>query len=136
MEEPKKGFFSYWLRAVKSTRPVTVTNAATCIQEVIDMDEAIKVAYDFYLQHKDETLIVVTADHETGGFGLGNGEYRLNLKVLQHQKMSEDAFTRHLQALNRNNGKPLSWEDVQKELKENFRFSGNKVRLIHDKQKE
>ena len=37
-------------------------------------------------------------------------------------------FRSHLQALNRNNGKPLSWEDVQKELKENFGF-WDKVRL-------
>lgn len=127
MKEPKKGFF-LMVEGGKIDQACHGNDAATCIQEVIDMDEAIKVAYDFYLQHKDETLIVVTADHETGGFGLGNGEYRLNLKVLQHQKMSEDAFTRHLQALNRNNGKPLSWEDVQKELKENFGF-WDKVRL-------
>lgn len=27
----------------------------------------------------DETLIIVTADHETGGVVLGNGNYSLNL---------------------------------------------------------
>lgn len=41
------------------------------IYEILDMDQAIKVAYDFYLKHPDETLIVVTADHETGGLALG-----------------------------------------------------------------
>ncbi len=41
------------------------------IFETIDFDNAIKVAYDFYLKHPDETLIVVTADHETGGVTLG-----------------------------------------------------------------
>lgn len=41
------------------------------IYEILDFDEAIKVAYDFYLQHPDETLIVVTADHETGGLAMG-----------------------------------------------------------------
>ena len=35
--------------------------------EVKDMDDAIKVAYEFYKKHPKETLIVVTADHETGG---------------------------------------------------------------------
>ena len=33
-------------------------DAATNFREVIDMDEAIKVAYEFYSQHPDETLIV------------------------------------------------------------------------------
>lgn len=41
------------------------------IFETIDFDNAIKVAYNFYLKHPDETLIVVTADHETGGVTLG-----------------------------------------------------------------
>ena len=45
-------------------------DAATAIGEVWDMDEAMRVAYDFYLAHPDETLIVVTADHETGGLAL------------------------------------------------------------------
>ncbi|HZK04013.1 MAG TPA: alkaline phosphatase, partial [Bacteroidaceae bacterium] len=65
---------------------------------------------------------------ETGGFGLGIGETRLNLKVLQHQKMSEDAFTRHLQILSNNYKRSLSWEEIQEELKENFGF-WDKVRL-------
>ena len=34
-------------------------------------DNAIQEAYEFYLEHPDETLIVVTADHETGGIALG-----------------------------------------------------------------
>ena len=45
-------------------------DAATVFHEVMDMDNAIKVAYEFYEQHPDETLIVVTADHETGGIVL------------------------------------------------------------------
>ena len=33
---------------------------ATVFEEVIDMDNAIKVAYEFYKKHPKETLIVVT----------------------------------------------------------------------------
>ena len=44
------------------------------IAAVIEMDEAIKVAYEFYMKHPDETLIVVTSDHETGGVSVGYGE--------------------------------------------------------------
>ncbi len=46
-------------------------DVASTIFETLDMDEAIAVAYEFYKQHPDETLIVVTADHETGGLALG-----------------------------------------------------------------
>lgn len=48
-------------------------NTMPMIEEILDFDDAIKVAYEFYQQHPDETLIVVTADHETGGVALGNG---------------------------------------------------------------
>ena len=64
-------------------------DAATVFHEVMDMDNAIKVAYEFYEQHPDETLIVVTADHETGGIVLGKGPYTLNLQALKSQKVSE-----------------------------------------------
>ena len=46
------------------------------VMGVIDMDNAIKKAYDFYLAHPDETLIVVTADHETGGIALGRADWK------------------------------------------------------------
>ena len=43
------------------------------INAVLEFDKAIAVAYEFYLEHPDETLIVVTADHGTGGVAL-NGQ--------------------------------------------------------------
>lgn len=46
-------------------------DVAGTILETLDFDAAIEVAYKFYLQHPDETLIVVSADHETGGIALG-----------------------------------------------------------------
>lgn len=61
-------------------------DAATAFHEVEDFDNAIKVAYEFYMQHPDETLIVITADHETGGIVLGTGPYELNLQVLKTRK--------------------------------------------------
>lgn len=55
------------------------------ITDVIDFDAAVKIAYEFYLQHKDETLIVVTADHETGGITLGCGHSGINWEKLEKQ---------------------------------------------------
>lgn len=109
-------------------------DAATAFHEVADMDEAVKVAYEFYSQHPDKTLIVVTADHETGGFVLGTGAYKLNLQVLKNQKVSESGFTRILNELRKKYNNNVSWEKVQQALKENFGF-WDKVKL-NEKQEE
>ncbi|HSQ90481.1 alkaline phosphatase [Romboutsia sp.] len=59
------------------------------INDVIAFDESVKQALDFYKDHKDETLIVVVGDHETGGMGLGFGKnYFLNLDQLKDVKVS------------------------------------------------
>ena len=100
-------------------------DAATNFREVMDMDEAIKVAYEFYSQHPDETLIVVTADHETGGISIGNGSYNLNLQALKSQKMSEGEFTLHINGLRAKYKNQVPWEVIQQALKENFGFWDN-----------
>ena len=43
------------------------------IMDILEFDNAISVAYEFYKKHPKETLIVITADHETGGMSLGSG---------------------------------------------------------------
>ncbi|MDR2361302.1 MAG: alkaline phosphatase [Prevotellaceae bacterium] len=54
-------------------------DGATIIREVIDFSDAIAVAVEFYRRHPDETLILVTADHETGGLSVGrDGSYSLH----------------------------------------------------------
>ena len=46
-------------------------NTMGMVNSIIKMDDAVKVAYDFYLKHPKQTLILVTADHETGGVSMG-----------------------------------------------------------------
>ena len=94
-------------------------DGGTVLHEVIDFDNAIKIAYDFYLQHPDETLIVVTADHETGGLALGNSDYTLNLKVLAEQKCSSDLLSDQLSDLYKKVGKKLTWEQVKEVISKN-----------------
>jgi len=43
------------------------------VNETLDMDRAVNVAYEFAKKSKN-TLIVVTADHETGGLSLTDGD--------------------------------------------------------------
>lgn len=97
-------------------------DAATTFKEVIDMDNAVRVAYEFYEQHPDETLIVVTADHETGGIVLGTGGYNLNLQALKNQKVSIGKFSGILNDLRKKTNNKVTWEIAQKALKENFGF--------------
>ena len=99
-------------------------DGATAFAEVAAADSAVKLCYDFYLQHPDETLIVITADHETGGLTVGNqrGHYSLSLKLLANQKCSDAAFTRKLQALRSETHNKVTWEQVKALLTENFGF--------------
>ena len=109
-------------------------DAATAFREVQDLDKAIRQAYEFYKQHPDETLIVVTADHETGGIVLGTGEYRLNLKALENQKMSESGFTKVLNTLRKKYKNNVPWESVKTALKENFGF-WDEIKLSEEQEK-
>lgn len=44
------------------------------INHILELDKAVQTAYEFYLKHPDETLIIVTSDHDTGGASLGRGK--------------------------------------------------------------
>jgi len=46
-------------------------DAAAAFHDIMAMDDAIKVALTFAEKHPDDTLIVVTGDHETGGLSIG-----------------------------------------------------------------
>lgn len=66
---------------------------ASSIYETLDFDKAVAVAVDFYNQHPDETLIIVTADHETGGLTLSSSfRYSIKPELLKYQKVSLDSF--------------------------------------------
>jgi alkaline phosphatase len=117
----KKGFFLMveggkidW--ACHSNDPVTV------FEEVIDLDNAVRVAYEFYKKHPKETLIVVTADHETGGMGLGIGKYELHLKSLLNQKQSQDFLSKAITDLRKDKAGKASWNEIKDLLTEKMGF--------------
>lgn len=97
-------------------------DGATAFREVQDMDEAIRAAYRFYQRHPKETLIVVTADHETGGISLGAGKYYLNFKLLANQKQSVDELSRAMTDLRARTGNKVKWEDMRSLLSEKMGF--------------
>lgn len=114
-EKSKKGFFMM-IEGGKIDYAAHNDDGATVFQEVLDFDAAVAVAYEFYKKHKDETLIIVTADHETGGLVLGyRGDYTLNLKALSSQKVSVERMIEILQA-----EKETTWSRLEQLVKENI----------------
>lgn len=57
------------------------------------MAESVDLALSFLERHPGETLILVTADHETGGLMLGAGEYKMNPERLAWQDGSATVLT-------------------------------------------
>ncbi len=119
-KDSNKGFF-LMVEGGKIDRACHGNDTATTFEEVADMDNAIKVAYEFYKKHPKETLIVVTADHETGGLGLGIGKYELQLKALAKQGQSQDILSRFITDL-RKMRKVINWPEMKEFLAEKMGF--------------
>ncbi len=99
-------------------------DVGTMIPELLDFSDAVQVAYEFYLKHPDETLIVVSADHETGGFVLGGTkEYQVALKNIDNQKISYNLLVTEIDALHAS-----SWQQM-KEFIENRTGLGKEIPL-------
>lgn len=135
MKDNDNGFFLMNEIGGKVDWACHAQDAATAFAEVAAVDRCIKIAYDFYLQHPDETLIVLTADHETGGLVLAEDNiYALNLKVLENQRVSMDGFSARLRAMKEKAGKNVTWEMAQQALKECYGF-WDTVEITPDEEK-
>lgn len=73
-------------------------DAMTSIYDTIALSDAVQVAIDFAAEHPDETLIIVTGDHETGGLTIGFAAtaYDTHFDYLQNQKMSYVDFDKEI----------------------------------------
>ena len=109
-------------------------NDLAFIPELIDMDNAVRVAYEFYKQHPDETLIIVTADHETGGLVLSRGLYEINLAAVGNQRITIERLGKELHKLHDVKGDKLDWNTVKAFLTDNFGF-WDKMKLTGEQTK-
>jgi len=98
-------------------------DGGTSVREVINFDEALQIAYDFYLAHPDETLIVVTADHETGGMSVGCSAtgYSVRPQNAAAQKVSKELFNDYCKEMFDTNPN-YTWEEMQQYLRDNLGF--------------
>lgn len=105
-------------------------DTATCIQEVIAFNQAVEKAVDFYNKYPEETLLVVTADHETGGLTLGNTEtgYRLYPEQFQNQTISYETFqSKYLDSYKK---EQTEFETVLQDVEENFGLSADRTKAM------
>ena len=94
-------------------------DTAASIHDVLEMSNAVQVAVDFYNQHPNDTLILVTADHETGGMTIGftTTNYDTYLTNLTKQTMSFVKFDSIIDTLR---AQGASFEAAMAEAKKAF----------------
>lgn len=87
-------------------------DAGSTMHDTQALSDAVDKAVEFYNQHPDETLILVTGDHETGGLTIGYAgtNYDTFLQNLANQKISYAKFDSDYVAAYKENN--TSFEDV------------------------
>ena len=114
----KKGFFMM-IEGASIDHASHPRDIATAIKETIEFDRSVRLAYEFYKKHPDETLIIVTADHETGGLTIGETTtHPFNWEYVNYQKMSKESLSKLFQKM-RETGEIDTWEKTKKILAEN-----------------
>ena len=111
----KKGFF-FMIEGGKIDYAGHGNDAATCFQEVNDMAQSVDLALTFLARYPKETLIVITADHETGGLMLGSGRYEMHPERLAKQHACVDELTNLFRTKFFPEGQPFktpTWEAVK-----------------------
>ena len=95
-------------------------DAASSIHDTKAMADAVQVAIDFAEEHPDETLILVTGDHETGGLTIGfaGTDYDTYLNLLESQKISFAKYDSDYVAAYKEN--KTSFEDVLTDIETLF----------------
>ena len=90
-------------------------DAKTSIMDTIALSDAVQVAIDFAAEHPEETLIIVTADHETGGMTIGfaTTAYDTHFNYLENQTISFTQFDAVITEM-RDNG--ATFEDALAEI--------------------
>ena len=114
LQKGDKGFF-LMVEGGKIDWASHANDGATVVEEVLSFNQSVEKAYEFYLAHPEETLIVVTADHETGGLVVGNGSSTLRVGNFLNQHKSQGEISTLLNNF-RNKNPKASWEEVKEFL--------------------
>ena len=96
LSDDKDGFF-LMVEGSQIDWAAHANDAKYLVEEMIDFDKAIGIALDF-AQQNGETLVIVTADHETGGLtipggNLSTGEVTATFSTKDHSGVMVPVFT-------------------------------------------
>ena len=95
-------------------------DAGSTLHDTQALSDAVQKAIDFYNEHPDETLILVTGDHETGGMTIGYAgtNYDTFLQNLANQKISYAKFDSDYVASYKENN--TSFDEVLQDVSDLF----------------
>ena len=115
----KTGFFMM-VEGGKVDWACHANDARSSIADTLALSEAVEEAISFYNKHPKETLILVTADHETGGLTIGYAgtDYNLFFRTLDSQKISYAKFDSDYVSGYKKNG--TNFEAVMKDVEKLF----------------
>lgn len=114
-----KGFFMM-VEGGKVDWACHANDAGSTIGDTAALSFAVAEAIEFYNKHPDETLIIVTGDHETGGLTIGYAgtNYDTYLANLKNQKISYAKFdSDYVSGYKKNK---TSFENVLKDVEKLF----------------
>ncbi|MDO5394331.1 MAG: alkaline phosphatase [Bacteroidales bacterium] len=110
-------------------------DGGTAIAQILSFDRVIGQALEVYARHPEETLIIVTADHDTGG--LTNGckatGYNAYYQNVNSQKISKGAFSDMCTSMLKNNTE-ITWPQMQGILAEKLGI-GTSVKISEEQQR-
>ncbi|MFW5489523.1 MAG: alkaline phosphatase [Desulfovibrio sp.] len=120
-----KGFFMM-VEGGKIDWACHANDAAAALRNTVAFDLAIQEAVKFYKKHPNDTLIVVTGDHECGGLTLGfaGTKYESDFNLLANQMASFTKFDQDVMApYKKAHGADAKFEDLMPVITENFGFT-------------
>jgi len=122
-----KGFFMM-VEGGKIDWACHANDAVTATYETLAFDQAVGVALDFYKKHSNETLIVVTGDHECGGLTLGyvGTHYTTSFDKLEYQGISYVKFSKKVKKWEKDGNVTFGY--AMKEIEKYFGL-GSKIPL-------
>lgn len=95
-------------------------DAVANMSDTLALDAAVEVAVEFAKAHPDETLIIVTGDHETGGMTIGYAAtgYNTAFDILRAQKCSYIQFDSYVEEAKADGS--FTFEDMMAMVEEYF----------------
>ena len=115
-----EGFF-FMIESGKLDWVCHANDAATSIKEIIALDRCLEIILNFYEKHPQDTLVIVTADHDTGAMRVGPASFNNPefAQIIDAQKGSEGKFEPIIEKCKE---LKLDFDDAVIEMKKFFRL--------------